>query len=359
MTLLDLPPRRILGRFIPISLPPAGTFAGNTVLVIGGTAGIGLAAAVHFAKLGANVIITGRTSSRADSARAHIRKAVGTSHTAEIRSLLLDLNRYDSCTGFVDELKKSLKGPAALDIVLLNAGLINPHREVSPEGWEQTVQVNAISTALLGLLLLAWMREGRGARSSPAHMVFVTSRDHLYPDITDWDKWAKQEGGILGHLSSSDNWPAWWETTEPNYAESKLLVMYAVAEISELARGSNGEPDVIVNSICPGLVNTNIGHSISQTSLAMKVGVPVYLKILGKSPDSGARFCVAAALKPSESHGEFSNGWLTPDQYRKKATRNMTSTAGKALRALVWEEIVTELTTKVAGLEVKRPHASR
>ncbi|KAI0403550.1 hypothetical protein F4802DRAFT_570879 [Xylaria palmicola] len=317
MPLLDLPSRRVCGRFIPIPLPPPGTFAGNTVLIIGGTAGLGLAAAIHFARLGANIIITGRTSLRADLAREYILKAVGTSHTADIQSLLLDMSRYDSCTAFVDELKMSLQDPATLDIAILNAGLINPHHEESPEGWEQTVQVNAISTALLGLLLLAWMREGRDARSSPAHMIFVTSRDHLYPDIVDWAKWAKQDRGILGHVSSSTNWPSWWTTTEPNYAESKLLAMYAVAEISELARGLHGEPDVIVNSICPGIVNTNIGHSISQTSLAMKVGVQIYMKILGKSPDSGARFCVAAALKPSSSHGEFSNGWLTADQYRK------------------------------------------
>ncbi|KAK4218446.1 hypothetical protein QBC37DRAFT_369056 [Rhypophila decipiens] len=58
MTLLDCPPRRLPRRFVPEPLPPAGTFDGQTVFIVGGTGSIGLAAAVHFANLGASVIIT-------------------------------------------------------------------------------------------------------------------------------------------------------------------------------------------------------------------------------------------------------------------------------------------------------------
>jgi hypothetical protein len=82
-----------------------------------------------------------------------------------------------------------------------------------------------------------------GNRDKPAHLVFVTSRDHLYPDLTHWLEWADEdERGILGHLSDPNNWPSIWETTEPNYGNSKTLVMHAIQEISKLATsGENGE----------------------------------------------------------------------------------------------------------------------
>lgn len=105
---------------------------------------------------------------------------------------------------------------------------------------EETIQVNALSTTLLGLLLLDWMKQQRAHRTSPAHLVFVTSRDHLYPDISHWAEWSRHEG-LLRHLSRKEDWPAWWATTEPNYASSKLLVMYAIDRISEMAKGPEGE----------------------------------------------------------------------------------------------------------------------
>jgi NAD(P)-dependent dehydrogenase (short-subunit alcohol dehydrogenase family) len=141
MTLLDLPPRRVLGRFVPAPLPPTGTFAGQTVLIVGGTAGIGLAAAVHFAALGANVIITYRAASRGEAAKRHIEEAAGPSRKGDISCLELDLERYDSCTGFMAKLKSSLPGPAALDVAVVNGGIVNSHWEESVEGWYVSASV--------------------------------------------------------------------------------------------------------------------------------------------------------------------------------------------------------------------------
>ena len=84
------------------------------------------------------------------------------------------------------------------------------------------------------------MKSTSSHRKAPAHLVFVTSRDHLYPDITEWAEWARQEG-ILRHLSREENWPPWWDGTEPNYGNSKLLLMYAIEEISKQALGPDGE----------------------------------------------------------------------------------------------------------------------
>lgn len=133
--LLDAPLLRVVGRFTPAPLPPAGTFDGQTVLIVGATTSIGLAAAVHFATLGANVIITSRVAFRGGAAKRHIEEAAGTSHKDGISCLELDLERYDSCNNFMAKLKSSLPGPAALDVAIVSGGIVNSHWEESAKGW--------------------------------------------------------------------------------------------------------------------------------------------------------------------------------------------------------------------------------
>jgi len=85
------------------------------------------------------------------------------------------------------------------------------------------------------------MHGARQLRSSPAHLTFLSSREHLYPDIDELVKWSQQKDGILRQVCSKENWPAGFWDAEPNYANSKLLVMYTVEEISRLAQGPDGE----------------------------------------------------------------------------------------------------------------------
>lgn len=106
---------------------------------------------------------------------------------------------------------------------------------------ERTIQINTIGSTLIGLLLLGWMRGARDQRSSPAHMVFLSSREHLYPDVDELTQWAQREDGILRQVCSKENWPGGFWDAEPNYANSKLLIMYTIEEIARLARGPDGE----------------------------------------------------------------------------------------------------------------------
>ncbi|KAH8805422.1 putative short chain dehydrogenase/ reductase [Xylogone sp. PMI_703] len=295
--------RRIRDKFIPEPLPPADTFQDQTVLITGGTSGLGLVSAIHFANLGADVIITCRNASRGELAKDSIERATRIKGRSKVQIMELDMSRYSSCVEFVEELKGFRKGKGGLDVVILNAGIMTTEFVESPEGWEETIQINTLNTTLLGLLLLPWMKEERVHRETPAHLVFVSSKSHLDADIASWAKWAKN-GGVLRHCSKRENWSSGVLST-PSYDNSKLFLMYAVEEICKQALGPDGEPQVIVNSVCPGLVYTDIARTIVSQSLLMKLGVPLYLGGLGKSADYGARFYVSASLTSKQEHASI------------------------------------------------------
>jgi hypothetical protein len=82
------------------------------------------------------------------------------------------------------------------------------------------------------------MKQTRSYARKTPHMVFVTSRKHLLPDITNWADYAAQ-GGILKHFSDEKNWNT--GEVDPNYSESKLMLTYAVEYICQRALGPDGK----------------------------------------------------------------------------------------------------------------------
>lgn len=76
----------------------------------------------------------------------------------------LDLNSYETIQEFASRASSELDH---LDVVVLNAGVYMLKYEKSPYGWEETLQVNVLSTALLGLLLLPVLKKTAEAASTP------------------------------------------------------------------------------------------------------------------------------------------------------------------------------------------------
>ncbi|KAF2241167.1 NAD(P)-binding protein [Trematosphaeria pertusa] len=347
--------RRLRDKFWPEPLPPVKSFEGQTVLVTGATAGLGLAAALHFATLGASVVITSRSLPQGNGVKDEVEKRAGIVGQGKIHVIELDLSRYSSCLAFVDRLKEATATRRGLDVAVLNAGLINAEYVQSPEGWEETIQVNTLSTTLLGLLLLQLMRKRRPRASRKPHLVFVTSRDHIDPDIRDWARWATDDG-ILRHCSDRQNWPS--HQIEPNYANSKLLLTYAVEEICKKAVEPDGRVGVIVNTVCPGLVFTSLGRAIAKGSTLMQLAVPLHASVLGKSADYGARFYVTAARTSEDEHwlkrntkGKYIQSLFGEEEYRILAFPNLKSDTALKVKALVWNEIITEMKRAVPVLE--------
>ncbi|KAI1664106.1 hypothetical protein L13192_12047 [Pyrenophora tritici-repentis] len=347
--MISLFPRRLRDKLWPEPLPSLSAFEDQTVLVTGATGGLGLAAAVHFATFGATVILTSRSLSQGNVAKDHIEQRAGIIGQEKVHVMELNMSEYSSCLSFVDKLKRSKVGQVGLDVAVLNAGLINVDYVQSPEGWEQTIQVHTLSTTLLGLLLLDWMKQTcSNARKTP-HMVFVTSRKHLLPHITNWAEYAAQ-GGILRHFSDEKNWST--GEVDPNYSESKLMLTYAVEHICQKALGPDGKADVIVNTVCPGLVNTDLGRSVTKLSWTMQLFVPAYFSLLGKTADYGARSYLIAALTSENAHGKYIQSIYSDDEYTSLSATNLTSDTAIEVKKLVWNEIIAELVEKVPALKV-------
>jgi NAD(P)-dependent dehydrogenase (short-subunit alcohol dehydrogenase family) len=210
-------------KFALPSLPPAGSFNGKNILITGASTGLGLASAIHFVNLGASsVIITARTQAKGQAAKAQIEAETNTA--GKVKVMELDMSTFAGTKAFAEKVKGEVK---ALDVVLLNAGLYSTAFKLGQEGWEESIQVHVLSTALLALELLPWLKKLGGG---PKHLGVVTSGLHRGVKIGKADGWPQED--VLGFYNKEENWPK-----KPDmYAVSKLLEQYIVNEISKLSR---------------------------------------------------------------------------------------------------------------------------
>jgi retinol dehydrogenase 14 len=81
------------------------TMKGKTVLITGGTGGIGKHTAISLAKLGARIVVTGRNRQRGERAVVEMRQVSGNN---KIDLLLADLSTQTEIRKLADEVKKRL-----------------------------------------------------------------------------------------------------------------------------------------------------------------------------------------------------------------------------------------------------------
>ena len=122
------------------------------ILVTGSTDGLGRGVAAELARRGARVLVHGRDPAKVEEAA----RAVG----AEA-GLVADLADLTQVRRLADE-------AGELDTLVNNAGVIEPERRESADGYELTLAVNHLSHFLLTELVLPGMRE-------PARVVNVSS----------------------------------------------------------------------------------------------------------------------------------------------------------------------------------------
>jgi NAD(P)-dependent dehydrogenase (short-subunit alcohol dehydrogenase family) len=279
--------RFVRGRLFPPS-DPLASLEGKTVLVTGATAGLGLEAALKYARLGANLVLGCRSLERGQQVKDLIEGKARRSNV--VRIYHLDMNDYQSVISFAGHINGEIP---KLDIALLNAGLIRRSYSVSPSGWEETLQVNTLSTALLGLLLLPKLRQS-GTTASPAHLTFVSSGAHrlVQPESL------RTDGSILQLLNQPDRFSA-----NDQYRYSKALLEFTVKSIANLTRREDGSVEIIVNSVCPGFCRSNLPRDFDK--FYERLARRIFYAIFGRSPEQGSRTLVSGTLLGMDSHGKF------------------------------------------------------
>jgi len=130
----------------------------DSAIVTGATSGIGKEIARQLAMCGAEVVLACRDVGRGKRTAHDITASPG---TAEPAVMALDTSSQDSIRRFADEY---LRRYGTLDVLVNNAGVLRPGREVSVDGYELTFATNVLGYHLLTCELVDALRASTSAR---------------------------------------------------------------------------------------------------------------------------------------------------------------------------------------------------
>ena len=232
---------------------------GKVVAVTGASAGIGLAAAVGFAELGAHVHLVGRSLERTAAAAAELVRAVpGASVQADHCDVSSLASLRDFTTGWT--------GP--LDVLVNNAGVMVPERQLTTDGVELTFATNVLGPFVLVRDLIDSMPAG-------ARVITVSS------------------GGMYGQRLDAD-------LQNEDYTPVAAYARTKRAEVVLTELWAQRHPQLSFHAMHPGWADTP-GIQGSLTTFA-KVLAPIL-----RTPEQGADTIVwlGGASEAGETSGLF------------------------------------------------------
>ncbi len=240
----------------------SGPMAGRTVLVTGGTAGIGRATALGLANMGARLAITGRDRGRTEGAAREIRAAGG----GQVDVFVADLSSQSEVRRLADEV---LQGLSRIDVLVNNVGGYWNTRHVTADGLERTFALNHLAPFLLTSLLLDRLK-----RSAPARVVTVSSHVHARGRMDFAD--------LQGERSYSG---------ARAYSQSKLANVLFTYELARRLQATR----VTANALHPGVVRTSFG---AEDPGGVQRLVTPFMRPFMKVPAQGAATSIHLASAP-------------------------------------------------------------
>jgi NAD(P)-dependent dehydrogenase (short-subunit alcohol dehydrogenase family) len=240
---------------------------GKTVVVTGGSSGIGLETAASLAARGARVVLTARNADKGRAAVASLGQRLGAD--AQVQLVVFDLADLSSVRKGAAEV---LEQAPRLDVLVNNAGVILSERAETVDGFEATFATNHLGPFLLTNLLLDRMKA-----SAPSRVVTVASSAHS----------SARTGLPFDDLQSERHYRAMRV-----YGQSKLANILFTLELARRLSGTG----VTANSLHPGTVRTGYGRDGDARGLlafGITISSPFFL-----SPARGASTSVYLASSP-------------------------------------------------------------
>ncbi len=244
-------------------MPPNASMTRKTVLITGGTGGIGRAAAIGLASAGARVGITGRDRERADRAARAIAHGSG---NPDIDVFAADLSSQSEVRRMAAEV---LDAYPRLDVLINNVGGFWARRHVTADGLEHTFALNHLAPFLLTSLLL-----DRLIASAPSRIVTVSSGAHALGAIDFED--------LMGERKYSG---------QGAYNQSKLANVMFTYELARRLAGTG----VTATVLHPGVTSTAFGAEDPARGWGPLIAV---MRRFMQSPSRGAETPIYLASSP-------------------------------------------------------------
>ncbi|MEZ4376331.1 MAG: SDR family NAD(P)-dependent oxidoreductase [Polyangiaceae bacterium] len=235
-------------------------------LVTGATSGLGQAVAHQLADMGGALHLPTRGARKPDGIEA--RGSTAAAHRLEV--FPVDFGDLTTLTPVVEQLESE-----ALDLVVLNAGVMTRVARPTTQGLESMFGVNYLATFAFLRHLLGARRLSVGGRT---RIVIVSSEAHRSAAPLQ-----------LEHLGGWVDFSAF--TGMRQYAHSKLLLCTFAAE---LARRLSPEA-ATVWALCPGPVNSRIAR---EAPAFVRPALDLVMRLGFRSPADAARPVVALGTSP-------------------------------------------------------------
>lgn len=226
--------------------PAPGSLSDKTVLITGGTTGLGLESAKRLAYGGAQVIVTSRSIRKGEDAISQIAdflKKKGISNE-KISFRVLDLDDLASVKAATE-----WNDLPELDVLLNNAGIMAPpDLKLTIDGVERQMQSNHLGHFVLTATLAKKLKKD-------ARIINVSSTAHTIPGPKGLDFDYMWKG--------STGYGAW-----KSYGQSKLANIHFTLELQRRARAAGLDWECA--TLHPGVVATDLGRYIIGEDNFMK-----------------------------------------------------------------------------------------